>query len=173
MLASSPGPTAEQLRRGARQATQQLADSEGGIGLPWEMPGLLVRLFEGGAISAAMVQAGIEFHQQFRRAHFDPLRSADMARIPISGGCGPRYEGSQIEDSRRRVAAALDRLGGMSSPAGSCCWHCLGLDSTLRSWCVRIGWSGRRIDQSVGKGILLASLAVLTSHYGLARPPRR
>jgi hypothetical protein len=33
-------------------------------------------------------------------------------------------------------------LGGLGSPAGSCVWHVVGLQRSLREWALRQGWGG-------------------------------
>ena len=59
----------------------------------------------------------------------------------------------------RRVAKALDALGGLESPAGSCVWHVVGLQRSIREWAMRRsirewamrqGWGGRllRVQQT-------------------------
>jgi hypothetical protein len=32
---------------------------------------------------------------------------------------------------------------GISSPAGSCVWHVVGLQQSVREWAIRQGWGGR------------------------------
>jgi hypothetical protein len=69
-------------------------------------------------------------------------------------------------DTRRRVHAALQALGGINSPAGSCVWHVVGLQQSVRAWAMRQGWSGRPIRQEQAQGILIAALGVLARHFG-------
>ena len=61
---------------------------------------------------------------------------------------------------------AVEALGGLGSPAGSCVWHVVGLQHSIREWAMRQGWGGRpaRIEQA--HGILVAALGVLAGHYG-------
>ena len=49
----------------------------------------------------------------------------------------------------RRVAKALDALGGLESPAGSCVRHVVGLQRSIREWAMRQGWGGKpiRVEQ--------------------------
>ena len=63
-------------------------------------------------------------------------------------------------------------LGGISSPAGSCVWHVVGLQSSIREWAIRQGWGGRPVDQKEAKGILVAALGMLASHYGYGEARR-
>lgn len=60
---------------------------------------------------------------------------------------------------------ALQALGGLSSPAGSCVWHVVGLQRSVREWAIRQGWGGRPVDQKEAKGILLAALRMLAAGY--------
>ncbi len=68
--------------------------------------------------------------------------------------------------ARRRVHAAMEALGGMSSPAGSCVWHVIGLQRSIRDWAMRQGWGGRPVRQEQAQGILVAALGVLAAHLG-------
>jgi hypothetical protein len=67
-------------------------------------------------------------------------------------------------DARRRVYKALETLGGISSPAGSCVWHVVGLQRSVREWAMRQGWGGRPVRQEQAQGILVAALGVLAAH---------
>jgi hypothetical protein len=73
--------------------------------------------------------------------------------------------GVQI-DARRRVGKALDALGGLGSPGGSCVWHVVGLQRSIREWALREGWGGKLVRVEQAKGILVAALGMLVKHYG-------
>jgi hypothetical protein len=60
-------------------------------------------------------------------------------------------------------------LGGISSPAGSCVWHVVGLQRSVREWAMRQGWSGRPVRQEQAQGILVAALGVLAGHFSYER----
>jgi hypothetical protein len=62
-------------------------------------------------------------------------------------------------------------LGGFSSPAGSCVWHVVGLQRSVREWAIGQGWGGRAVRQEQAQGILVAALGMLARHsgYGEAR----
>jgi hypothetical protein len=68
-------------------------------------------------------------------------------------------------DARRRVHKSLEALGGISSPAGSCVWHVVGLQRSVREWAIRRGWGGRPVRQEQALGILVAALGVLAAHF--------
>ena len=61
-------------------------------------------------------------------------------------------------------------LGGISSPAGSCVWHVVGLQRSVREWAIRHGWGGRPVRQEQAQGILIAALGVLAAHRGYQPP---
>jgi hypothetical protein len=65
------------------------------------------------------------------------------------------------------LAVALTALGGISSPAGSCIWHVIGCEWTVKDWALREGWSGRPLKQETAAGILVGALGVLQALYGL------
>ena len=47
---------------------------------------------------------------------------------------------------------ALEALSGISSAAGSCVWHVVGLQRSVREWAIRQGWGGRPVRQGAGAG---------------------
>ena len=69
-------------------------------------------------------------------------------------------------DARRRVGNALDALGVPGSPAGSCVWHVVGLQRSLREWALRQGWGGRPVRVEQAQGILVAALGIMVKRYG-------
>ena len=69
--------------------------------------------------------------------------------------------------ARERVARAVDALGGHGSPAGSCVWHVVGMQTSVREWALRQGWGGRPVRQESAQGILVAALGVLAKHFGI------
>jgi hypothetical protein len=73
---------------------------------------------------------------------------------------GPDRKGIAAED---KVASML---GGISSPAGSCVWHVVGLQRSVREWAMRQGWGGRPVRQERAQGILVAALGTLAHHQG-------
>jgi hypothetical protein len=91
---------------------------------------------------------------------------------PLTGGSGPTEMTDAQVDARRRVGAALDALGGLSSPAGGCVWHVAGLQYSIREWAMRRGWGGKPIGEKSAHGILVAALGVLAAHYGYNRSRR-
>lgn len=132
--------------------------------------GLLSRLETNGTITAAMRDAGRSFQAQFRAAALDPLRAAPLVRIDA------RRSDTQTEwaeNARSRVMAALIALGGVESAAGSCVWHVVGCEISIRAWAAREGWRGKPVGHAQAQGMLVAALGVLAGHYGRAETFRR
>ena len=63
-------------------------------------------------------------------------------------------------------------LGGISSPAGGCVWHILGLQRSVREWAMQQGWGGRPVRQEQAQGILVAALGMLAAHFGYSEARR-
>jgi hypothetical protein len=117
-----------------------------------------------GTITQEMHDAGAVFRRQFRAAALDGLRGAALVRLGVS--TGETMTERQVQ-ARRQVAEALDVLGGPNGAAGSCVWHVVGLECSVREWAMRRGWGGRSVPASQAQGMLVAALAVLAAHYGL------
>jgi Family of unknown function (DUF6511) len=115
-------------------------------------------------IDQAMHDAGQDFQAAFIIAQLDPLRALPMLRVPGTGR-EPDLSERQLH-ARRQVHQAMAALGGISSPAGSCVWHVVGLQRSVREWAMRQGWGGRPVRQEQAQGILVAALGVLAGHFG-------
>ena len=81
-----------------------------------------------------MHDAGRAFQSDFQFAGLDPIRARPMM-LPAGRGGAPELTESQL-DARRRVHKALEALGGMGSPGGSCLWHVLGCGCSIREWAI-------------------------------------
>ena len=55
--------------------------------------------------------------------------------------------------------------GGLGSPAGSCLWHVIGLEQTIRQWAMLQEWRRKHLDQETASGILIAALGILEQHF--------
>ncbi|MFN8891590.1 MAG: hypothetical protein ACK5WA_04420 [Alphaproteobacteria bacterium] len=115
-----------------------------------------------GTITQEMHDAGATFRRQFCVAMLDGLRIMPLVRI--SGGGGNCITEKQIS-ARDRVASAMEVLGGADSAAGSCVWHVVGLECSVREWAIRQGWGGRTVPATQAQGMLVSALAVLAGHY--------
>jgi hypothetical protein len=129
----------------------------------------LGKMLRAGTITPEMHDAAKDLEAAFIVANLDPLRALPILRVPGTGG-DPDLNDRQLH-ARRRVHEALEALGGLSSPAGSCVWHVVGLQRSVREWAMRQGWGGRPVRQEQAQGILVAALGMLAAHsgYGGAR----
>ncbi len=125
-----------------------------------------------GSITIGMRQAGDHFRTRFAVAQLDPLQSARSVAVCgwATGGRVDEREapGLRVEAARRSVWLAVQAVGGMASPGGSCLWHVLGWERSLKEWALEQGWSGKRVSQEAASGILIAALGALETH--LRRP---
>ncbi|GGC64451.1 hypothetical protein GCM10011504_48240 [Siccirubricoccus deserti] len=117
-----------------------------------------------GTITPEMQEAGQIFRTLFWSAALDGIATSQLIRL--AGATADAMSSRQI-DARRRVAEALDALGGHDSPAGSCVWFVVGLEFSVRQWAMRQGWSGRPVHGPVAQGMLVAALGTLASHFRL------
>jgi hypothetical protein len=160
------GPTPERWRQGdVERLERSIADEEGRPARPFRNVDTLTRMLRRSSISPAMYQAGEDFRALFAAAQLDGLRSPDLARVPQR--LRDLEPTARQAEARKRVWRALKALGGIASPAGSCIWHVVGCEWTLRDWSLREGWSGRPLSEETAAGILVGALGVLQAHYGL------
>jgi len=160
------GPTPERWRRGdVERLEHSIADEEGRPARPFRTMDTLARMLRRGSITAAMRQAGEDFRAVFAAAQLDGLRSPDLARVPQT--LRELEPTARQAEARKRVWQALQALGGIASPAGSCVWHVIGCEWSMREWALREGWSGRPLREETASGILVGALGVLQAHYGL------
>jgi Domain of unknown function (DUF6456) len=159
--ARPPGRDVEEVRE---------RDPAGKIVVHHRLIDTLARMLKSGTIDEAMHDAARDFQASFILASLDPLRALPVLRV-TGGGREVEFDQRQL-DARRRVHAALDALGGISSPAGSCVWHVIGLEQSIREWALRQGWCGRSVDQKEAKGFLIAGLGMLARHYGYGEAKR-
>jgi hypothetical protein len=122
------------------------------------------KMLRAGTITSEMHDAAKDFEASFILAQLDPLRALPILRVPGTGR-EPELNERHLH-ARRRVHEAMQALGGMSSPAGSCVWHVIGLQRSIREWAMRQGWGGRPVRQEQAQGILIAALGVLACHLG-------
>jgi hypothetical protein len=136
-------------------------DPDGRIVVHHRTVDTLGKMLSAGTISQEMYDAAKDFQATFIIANLDPLRALPILRVPGTGR-DPELNERQL-DARQRVHKALQALGGISSPAGSCVWHVVGLQRSVREWAIRQGWGGRPVRQEQAQGILVAALGVLAS----------
>ncbi len=124
----------------------------------------LGHMLANGTITPQMHEAGSIFRTLFRSAALDGIATSQLIRL--AGATNDDLPNRQIE-ARRRVANAIDALGGHDSPAGSCVWFVVGLEFSVREWAMRQGWAGRPVHGPVAQGILVGALGTLAMHFGL------
>jgi hypothetical protein len=130
----------------------------------------LGKMLKAGTITQEMHDAAKDFQADFIVANLDPLRALPILRVPGTGR-DPDLNDRQLH-ARRRVHKSLEALGGISSPAGSCVWHVVGLQRSVREWAIRQGWGGRPVRQEQAQGILVAALGMLAGHLGYGETRR-
>ena len=162
-------PTGERFQQGLVERPERpIADEAGRSARPYRAVDTLAMMERRGSITAAMRQAGEDFRARFAAAHLDPLRALDYSR-PRDGAAarnrGGEEPGSRVEGARQTVWHAILAVGGLGSPGGSCLWHVVGWEHSLKEWAIEQGWSGRRVSQEAASGILIAALGALEAHY--------
>ena len=108
----------------------------------------LGKMLRAGTITQKMYDAAKDLEAAFIVANLDPLRALPIVRVTGSGR-EPDLSERQLH-ARRRVHEAMQALGGISSPAGSCVWHVVGLQRSVREWAIRQGWGGRLVPAGAG-----------------------
>lgn len=159
------GPSKWRLQHGGFSEPIREADPETGSPVQHRRAvDTLGMMLANGTITQEMHDAGASFRRMFRAAALDGLRAMPLLRIPGAGG-DPLTERQAA--ARDRVGTAMDALGGHGSAAGSCAWHVLGLEMSVREWAQRQGWGGRPVAPPQAQGMLVATLSVLAGHFGL------
>ena len=131
-------------------------------------------MLKGGKISHAMHDAALDFQASFTIASFDRMPTIDLMReVRSQPGSQSSYMSDRQVGARQQVAHAIYALGGHGSPGGSCVWHVVGLQCSLREWAMRQGWNGKPVRQESAQGILVAALGVLAQHYGYRQDGER
>jgi hypothetical protein len=162
-------PTPERSHHGAIERLERpIGDDKGRPSRPYRSVDTLAVMERRGTITAAMRQAGEDFRARFATAQLDPLKAFDISQARIRRGSPPNSgeeRNVHIERARETVWRALLAVGGPSSAGGSCLWHVLGWERSLKEWAVEQGWSGRRVSQETASGILIAALGALEAHF--------
>ena len=158
----------ERLRHGPVELVPAIiADADGRPARPYRAVDTLTIMERRGSITAGMRQAGEDFRRRFALAQLDPLRALDISRLSLGDKPSRRDEhapGLRAEAARVAVWRAIRAVGGIASPAGSCLWHVVGWERSLKEWAQEQGWAGRRVSQEAASGILIAALGALETH---------
>jgi hypothetical protein len=170
---SDAAPTPERHQHGLIERLERaIGDAAGQPSRPYRAVDTLAIMERRGSITAGMRQAGEDFRRRFGLAQLDPLRAFDVSRLRLGErSVRPDHDGPglRIEAARRAVWRAIQAAGGIASPAGSCLWHVLGWERSLKEWALEQGWSGRRVSQEAASGIFVAALGALEAHFGTSQ----
>jgi hypothetical protein len=162
-------PTPERWQHGKIERFERpIADDDCRPSRPYRAVDTLSTMQRRGSITAAMRQAAEDFRARFAAAQLDPLRALDWSRFRSGPRRGTDDSGLRTEAARRAVWRALQAVGGIASPAGSCLWHVVGWEQSLKEWACGQGWNGRRVSQEAASGILIAALGALEAHFAPA-----
>src|SRR5918996_6068804 len=131
--------------RGRQLEEVREVDPDGKIVVHHRLVDTLARMLKSGTIPEEMHDAARDFQAAFIIAQLDPLRALPILRVPGTGR-EPDLSERQLY-ARRRGAQGPPGVGGVSSPAGSCVWHVVGLQRSVREWAMRQGWGGRPVRQ--------------------------
>jgi Domain of unknown function (DUF6456) len=166
------GPTPERRSRGIVERVERpIADEQGRPSRPYRAIDTLGTMERRGSITPGMRQAGEDFRARFAIAQLDPLRAPDWSRPRERSASRFTADepGARIEGAREAVWRAIQAVGGPGSPAGSCLWHVVGWEQSLKEWALHQGWNGRLVSQEAASGILIAALGTIEMHFGIKR----
>ena len=149
-------------RDGSRAATTM--DEAGLPSRPYRVVNIVLSFERRGRISAEAADAGYRFKDDFDLGCLMELRAADYAS-PVVQGKRRADIGISALRSRDRVYAALKAVGGSTSLPGSCLWHVVGLDMSLREWALLMGVHDRRLSEEAASGVFLSAIDSLAAHY--------
>lgn len=166
-------PTPERRNHGRVERLERpISDNSGRPARPYRAVDTLAAMERRGSITAGMRQAGEDFRARFMTAQLDPLSAFDISRPRVGrhAGFGSGEEpGLRIENAREAVWQAILTVGGLDSAGGSCLWHVIGWERSLKEWALEQGWNGRRVSQEAASGVLIAALGTLEAHFAGAR----
>ena len=166
-------PTPERRNHGlVERLDRPIGDNSGRPARPYRAIDTLAVMERRGSITATMRQAGENFRARFITAQLDPLSAFDISR-PRAGKHSSFRSGEEpgfrIDNAREVVWRAILAVGGLGSAGGSCLWHVLGWERSLKEWALEQGWNGRRVSQEAASGIFIAALGALEAHFGGAK----
>ena len=159
-------PSPERLAQGiVERLPLPIADDAGRPARPYRAVDTLTAMLRKGTITAAMHQAGEDFHALFMTAQLETLRAADLHRLP--DGMRELNITLRQAEARKEIWRIMKTLGGVASPAGSCVWHVVGSAVTLKEWALHHGWNGRALSPEAASGVLIGALGALQAQFGL------
>jgi hypothetical protein len=151
------GPLPARLQHGRVELMPETVKTETGApAQPWRSIDIVGALLRKKVITVAQANAADKFREWVQRSGLDTLKAADPARIP--GGLWRDRSGPDA--ARRDVIETLAALGGTGRLPGSCLYHIIALEWSIKRWSMEQAG----LDQECCRGILIASLCVLEAH---------
>jgi hypothetical protein len=152
-------PTPERLTRGdIERAERAIISDDGEFTPPHMVVDILVDLERRGSISADQRLAGERFAIWFRLAALDDLRAADFSRPYVDGGGKIAELSRRNHEARKEIDKAIRFVGGKGTKMGSCLWHVIGLDQSLRVWATEQSKTVGKVHRLGATGVLVSAL---------------
>ncbi len=125
-------------------------------------------------IDGLLAAAGDLFATHFAAAHFDLGKGTDYSQIrgTAAASNGEKLPGTEAEEARHWIFAAMEALGGGSSPAAMAVWSVVGAQTALDRFATsrhfRMPGGQRWLSVEEAEGVLRQGLAALAAY--LAAP---
>src|SRR5690349_15580744 len=127
------GPSPARLHHGPVELSPKtVKDTHGAPAQPYWAVDTIEVLLRRGTIAREMGAAADKFREAFRAAHIDPLRAADMSRVPGNypkPADPPAWAGPLVSET-------VMHLGGEGSVAASAVLFAVGLEVPVSRWSV-------------------------------------
>ncbi|HLI12742.1 MAG TPA: hypothetical protein VKY65_14210 [Alphaproteobacteria bacterium] len=117
----------------------------------------------------AVLAAARRFRDDFDRAHLDPLRAADLTRIPGQKTREADAALAAAEAAKARLWRALGRLGGsgespLGAPLAAAAWFVIGAGLSISDFARRQRWGrGAGMSRKTAEALVVGALAVLAA----------
>jgi hypothetical protein len=152
-------PTLERRRHGKiEQAERAIISDDGEFTAPHIVVDILLDLERRGSIKADERLAGERFATWFRLAALDELRAADLARPYVDGGGKIAELSRRNNEARKEIDKAIRFVGGKGTKMGSCLWHVIGLDQSLKTWAAEQSKIVGNVHRLGATGVLISAL---------------
>ncbi|MGR0187886.1 hypothetical protein [Azospirillum aestuarii] len=125
-------------------------------------------------IDGLLAAAGDLFAAHFAAAHFDLGKGTDYSQIrgTAAASSGEKLPGTEAEEARHWIFAAMEALGGGASPAAMAVWSVVGAQTALDRFATsrhfRMPGGQRWLSVEEAEGVLRQGLAALAAY--LAAP---
>ena len=164
MVQHSLAPTPERRNKGLVERLDKPIIHDGTYEPPYIAVDILMSLLARGSITKEEAIAGQRFRSWFHLGQLNALRAADLSRPFVTGGKRAPELSVDSERARREIDKAIRWVGGAASSSGSCLWHVIGLEQSLRRWCREQAQtsSGRVLHHTGAAGVLISALECLS-----------